>query len=91
MQNPSAQALRSHLVNRDANGVHAFRHDQWKYIEGIPAAGGNPVKRGKVQEALYNIEQDPEEQHNLIKDYPEVALNAKALLVNLREASTSRP
>ncbi len=26
-----------------------------------------------------------------IKDYPEVALNAKALLVNLREASPSRP
>jgi hypothetical protein len=44
-----------------------------------------------VQEALYNIEQDLEEQHNLIKDYPEVALNAKALLVNLRETSPSRP
>ena len=91
MQDPSAQTLRSHLVNRDANGVHAFRHDQWKYIEGIPAAGGNPMKRGKVEEALYNIEQDPEEQHNLIQKYPEVALNAKARLVNLRETPTSRP
>ncbi|MDG1300247.1 MAG: arylsulfatase [Opitutae bacterium] len=90
LQDPSAQALRSHLVNRDVNGVHAFRHGQWKYIEGISAAGGNPMKRRTVEEALYNIEQDPEEQHNLINEYPEVALSAKARLVKLREAPASR-
>lgn len=90
LQDPSAQALRSHLVNRDVNGVHAFRHGQWKYIEGISAAGGNPMKRRTVEEALYNIEQDPEEQHNLINEYPVVALSAKARLVKLREALASR-
>ncbi|MEM9446237.1 MAG: arylsulfatase [Verrucomicrobiota bacterium] len=90
LQDTTQKSDRPHLINRDVLGRHALRFGKWKYIEGIPAAGTSEVKKGKMLEQLYNIEEDPAEEENVFKNHPEVAQQAKKLLLEIRNNPSSR-
>lgn len=82
---------RTQMVVTNAQGISALRQGPWKYIEGqLPATwkGNRKSKfQGQAVRQLYHLEKDPGEQHNVIKDYPDVADRMQKLLMATRQGS----
>ena len=47
---------------------HSLRTERFKFIHSFP----RPGRKGQVWFELYDLRNDPEEQHNLAKEYPEM-------------------
>ena len=54
-----------------------------------PPRGGFPVPGGPGQ--LYNLVDDPREQHNLFEEQPEVVAEMTAELLRIQDAGRSTP
>jgi arylsulfatase A-like enzyme len=84
---------RKAMITADANGMHALRLGEWKYIddtppEGMPGDRLNRLKNFKPQ--LYNLAEDPAEKNNLIDTHPEKAAGMKKELDKMRKAPFTR-
>ena len=82
------------MVTADANGMQAIRMDNWKYIDDTPPEG-LPLKKlqqlkNNFKSQLYNLEDDPAEQNNLIGANPDKAKLMKKELDKLRMNSSRR-
>lgn len=55
---------------RESRRDFALRRGEWKYI---PGNGRRSGSRGPAKPELFNLAIDPDEQNNLIKEYPEIA------------------
>ncbi len=75
----------------------ALRDGQWKYIREVPNVENYPVwvkdikaiEHGVSTEAqLYNLTNDPHEQHNLAEKYPERAKEMRATIQEIEKRAT---
>ena len=92
----------SHPIRGDAAVVHAsinsdlaIRDGRWKLVF-CGGSGGWSLPEDRVPESapdrqLYDMQADPEEQHNLIAERPEVARRLEALLERYRDDGRSVP
>ncbi|MGI9473298.1 MAG: sulfatase family protein [Rubripirellula sp.] len=90
---------RDHLVQQDngSNGTYALRRGPWKlHRYGKKRNARNVVVEQKLANTkvpefqLFNLDSDPAEQNNVIKDNPEVAKQLKAQLDHIIESGRSR-
>ncbi len=79
---------RPHMVIHSANGTFAIRRGDWKYIEGKPSQ--KPRLNEPLEPQLYNLRNDPHEDHNLIAAEPETSRTLQSLLDGVRDAGHSR-
>ena len=87
--------LRQSVVHHSLNGTFAIRRGDWKLIHNQLGSGGftgpsNRVPgRGDVPAdiggQLYNLSNDPAEQHNVWADHPDVVAELTELLDTIRE------
>jgi arylsulfatase A len=84
---------RTEMVTADANGMHALRMGDWKYIDNTPPEG-MPEDRAKrlraTQPELYNLADDPSESNNLIDVNNKKAEEMKKELDRIRKATFTR-
>jgi len=74
--------LRPSMILHSPNGNFAIRYGPWKYIEGKPSSTLKRVsRRDELHTQLYNLQDDPGEQNNLIGELPDTA-NQLADLLN---------
>jgi arylsulfatase A-like enzyme len=87
--NESSDKGRTDMIVTNAQGVFALRQGPWKYIEGqLPATWKGNRKntfQGQAVRQLYDLNRDPQEQHNVIEAHPEIAETMQKLLVTLRQ------
>lgn len=84
---------RSSMVTTDANGMHALREGNWKYIDDTPPEGmtGDRLERISGFEAqLYDLDKDPGETTNLLQTYPDMAEKLLVKLNAIRKADSTR-
>jgi hypothetical protein len=72
-----------------------LREGPWKYIEGQPAPG-TPERIVKIRKqefvrALYNLAEDPHEEHDVLAEQPDLADRLQARLNAERERGFTRP
>lgn len=85
---PSSRPVR---VGHSGFGVFSVRRGPWKWIEGIPAHPKKPEAAAEQYfPQLYNLDEDPGEQRNVIADHPEVAAELAAALATIRTRGHSR-
>ncbi len=96
LEDPST-TLDHSLVHHSLSGVFAIRRDRWKLIAALGSGGFTEPKRVIPEEGgptgqLYDLESDPEEQHNLWLDEPDVVTALLAELDTIRShAGSNRP
>lgn len=77
------------MINANVNGMMAIRRGPWKYIEGAyPDIA--PDRAQDEEPQLYNIEEDPGENEDLIEEHPGIAEQLQRELESIREASSER-
>ena len=73
--NSANQHPRTSMVTADANGMHAIRMGNWKYIDDTPPEGLPEKKlnvlRKSFQPQLFNLTEDPGEKVNLYDENPD--------------------
>ena len=72
-----ATPVRPHAVSCSMRNVPTLRVGPWKLILGRGSGGWTRAKDSALPEALYNLERDPEERHDL-------ALNESARVAKMR-------
>ncbi|QDU51501.1 sulfatase family protein [Gimesia panareensis] len=90
---------RDHLVqqNNGNNGTYALRTGKWKLQRYDKQTARNIIVEQELSNTkvphyqLFDLEQDPAEKQNVIKDHPELAQRLKKQLANLIEQGSSRP
>jgi arylsulfatase A len=86
--------LRENMVMTSYEGITALRKGEWKYVDGIVPDPDPSWLFGKrleeVNEMLFNLSEDPSEQHNVLLEYPEITEEMRALLSRLRAQGYSR-
>lgn len=88
---PSEKPLRVSMINHSPNGNFSIRTGPWKFIEGRASPSLQKVPRkDELGAQLYNIQDDPGEQNNLLKVHPEVAQVMAAVLDAQRKEGRSR-
>ncbi len=105
LRDPSAAPIRPYLLQQAFAGVRtlSIRRGEWKYID-HSGSGGNRYDRDpslqiyqKPDSApnaiaqLYNLQTDPQEENNLIEQYPTLAAELKQLLETSKMTGRSRP
>jgi arylsulfatase A-like enzyme len=80
--------LREGVVHHSLDGKFALRKGSWKLVE-CKGSGGWTLPEEKVQVdapplQLYNMDNDPEEQHNLYREHPELVKELQAILDRYR-------
>ena len=87
---PHESPLRTSMIVHSPNGNFAIRSGSWKYIEGIPSqALKQPPQRNELHPQLYNLQDDPSEQNNVIDEHSEVVKRLKSLLEEQRSGGRS--
>jgi len=86
--------LREHMVLTSFEGITALRHGKWKYVDGV-VPDPNPhwlfgPRVEEVNEMLFDLEQDPREEHSLLEKYPEIASEMRSMLEEIRKQGYSR-
>jgi arylsulfatase A len=70
------------------------RRGDWKWIEGKPAEKVRPAslkaRADNMLPQLYNLKDDPKEEHNLIAEHPDIVRDLAALLETWRTKGSSR-
>ena len=90
---------RDHIVQQDngASGTYALRAGEWKLHRYDKKRARNKVVEKELanttvaQYQLFNLNDDPSEKKNVIKDQPEVAERLKQQLAKIIEDGRSRP
>jgi arylsulfatase A-like enzyme len=78
------------VVHESSHGLFAIRRGPWKYIDGLGSGGfsapvsDTPAANGPRGQ-LYNLKDDPSEQHNIYLDHPGKVQQLKQLLDNMRD------
>ena len=87
----SPDPLRPSLIDHSVDGNFAIREGEWKYVEGIASPTARRVSRPQeLAPQLYNLRDDPAEQHNQLEAHPETAKRLASLLENHRNRGHSR-
>ena len=84
---------RTSMVTADANGMHALREGEWKYIDDTPPEGlpENRLKRVEgFEPQLYDLSKDPGETNNLYQKNPEMVKKLLEKLMEIRKADSTR-
>ena len=89
---------RSHLVQQDngTNGTFGLRAGKWKLHRYKKATARNVVVETKLANTpvppfqLFNLDEDPSEKKNVIKDHPEIAARMKKQLAKIIDEGRSR-
>lgn len=87
--------VRPHLLLQSSKGVYAIRKGPWKLIA---SSGGTEAKDGKRRKSpedpghsqLFDIRNDPGEQHDVSADHPELARELTGILNDDRARGFSR-
>ena len=89
--------VREALVHHSINGKFSIRQGRWK-LELCPGSGGwssprdpQAVKQGLPPIQLYDMQDDPGEQHNAQAEHPEIVRNLTALLERYVAQGRSTP
>jgi len=81
---------RTSMVTADANGIHAIRMGNWKYIDDTPPEGLPEKKlnvlRKSFQPQLFNLAEDPGEKVNLYDENPDKVKQLSEELNRIRNA-----
>jgi arylsulfatase A len=89
---PHQEPVRSSMIVHSPNGNFAIRSGSWKYIEGQPSPTlKQPPQRVELHAQLYNLQDDPGEQNDVINDHPEVVKHLATLLERQRADGRSSP
>jgi arylsulfatase A-like enzyme len=64
-------------LDHGRHAVLTVRTDRWRYVYNPRRVRPYPNLRFELEE-LYDIEKDPDEQHNVVQEYPEVAAELQA-------------
>ena len=79
------EPLRPSMIVHSPNGNFAIRRGSWKYIEGIPSPTiKKPPQRNELHAQLYNLQDDPGEQRNVINEHPDIVRRLATLLEKQR-------
>ncbi len=84
---------RESMITADAKGMRSIRIGDWKYIDPTPPEGFPKQRMGQfnnVKPELYNLADDPSEEHNLYEQNPEKVKELMELMKELTEAGYSR-
>ncbi|WP_296452909.1 arylsulfatase [Rubinisphaera sp.] len=88
---PSPKLLRPSMILHSPNGNFAIRRGPWKYIEGKSSPTLKKVpQREELHAALYNLQDDPSEQKNVLVEHPDIAKELSDLLNKQRNSGRSR-
>lgn len=87
-----SKPIRSSMIVHSPNGNFAIRSGAWKYIEGkaSPTLKKKIPRRDELVTALYNLQDDPSEQKNLLSERPEVVKRLAGQLEKQRNSGRSR-
>lgn len=82
--------VRNHAISASIRGVPSLRSDSWKLILGSGSGGWSP---GADEEPfqLYNLENDPQEARNMVKEFPDQVSEMKLLMEKLITDGRSSP
>ncbi|TWU32243.1 hypothetical protein [Novipirellula artificiosorum] len=84
------EPIRSSILLHSPNGNFAIRQGPWKYIEGKPSPTLTKApRRDELGAQLYNLQDDPDEQNNLVSEHPEIAQRLADLLAKQRNSGRS--
>lgn len=87
---PHEKPLRPSMIVHSPNGNFAIRSGRWKYIEGVPSPTLKRIpRRAELHAQLYNLRDDPGEQHNVINEHPEIVKRLASLLKQHRNDGRS--
>jgi arylsulfatase A len=87
----SAAPIRDSMISHSADGVFAIRQGPWKFIEGKAAKPVVPAARkGEATPQLYNLQDDPAEQKNVMDERRDVASRLADLLSTSRAKGHTR-
>jgi arylsulfatase A-like enzyme len=95
-KNPGGNPVRQETVHQSIDGSLSIRRENWK-LELCPGSGGwsAPKPGEESQEAprfqLYNLETDRGERNNLIREYPDLAMELRKRLKEIVEQGRSTP
>jgi len=86
---------RKSIVLSGEQYLFAIKKRKWKFIEGSSYEGNTSLYKLQrpdiiLQDALYNLEDDPGETTNLINDYPKIANQLANLLDEIRNSKHAR-
>ncbi len=92
----SGEPIRDALLHHSVYGVFSVRKGDWKLIHETKTSGGwvDPAGEPPVPGSpgqLYNIKNDPYEQHDLWDEHPEIVSELTALLKKYQDQGYSRP
>lgn len=88
--------IRPNIVDHSLSGLFTIREGDWKLILGLGSGGFTaprtltPDARGP-QGQLYNLADDPREEHNLYLQRPDIVAKLQATLDQLQQSGRSRP
>ena len=94
---PLDSPIREAAVHHSLNGTFAIRQGDWKLIPDNLGSGGFTQPARVVPQGdqpggqLYNLADDPGEQHNVWSDHPDVVKRLTVLLDQYRTSGRSRP
>ena len=91
----SKTGLRDTIVHHSADGTFAIRQGHWKLAMALGSRGfslpkESVPKAGEAEGQLYNLRDDPQEQHNLWLREPKIVVRLTALLEKLKADGQSR-
>jgi arylsulfatase A-like enzyme len=85
------EPIRSSIILHSPNGNFAIRQGPCKYIEGKPSPTLKKISRkDELVAQLYNLQDDPGEQNNLLSEHPDIAGRLASLLEKQRSSGRSR-
>lgn len=93
----TAQAsIRPNIVDHSLHGLFTIREGNWKLILGLGSGGFTLPKAvepapGGPKGQLYDLQNDPREEHNLFDKRPEIVARLTATLEELQRKGRSRP
>lgn len=94
------------MVTQSYTGILSIRRDNWKLVFDTLGSGGFFKYSAEVKPMdtiapwrtdlsrsgqLYNLSEDPYEQHNLYADHPEIVRNLKAEMLKTINSGRSAP
>ncbi|NOR75595.1 MAG: hypothetical protein GQ525_10595, partial [Draconibacterium sp.] len=94
LTNTKNEHPRNAMVTADANGMHAIRVGEWKYIDDTPPVGLSENKLNRVKKSftpqLFNLADDPSEKVNLLSEKPDVVKELSEELNRIRKVDSTR-
>lgn len=90
---PYTSPLREATIHHSIDGYFALRQGDWVYLDAHGSGGwslSEEQAKNRPAEQLYNLKEDPAEQHNLIAEHPDKAEAMKQLIQKYLSLGRSR-